>query len=172
MAAKVPWIKRTFNFDYPVGYYPDIIERLRGTPARAEEWIRRLPARILTLKDGDTWSIQENIGHLLDLDDLHVGRLDDFAAGLAVLRAADMENMKTHTAGHNKRPVTDVLADFRRERGRLVERVERLEEADFTRSALHPRLKTPMRLVDMLFFTASHDDYHLARVAELSRFFT
>lgn len=171
MAAKIPWIKRTFQFDFPVGVYPDIIERLRGTPARAEEWVRRVPARILTLKDGDTWSIQENIGHLLDLDDVHLGRLDDFAAGLDVLRAADMENRKTHTAGHNNRPVTDVLADFRRERGQLVERVERLEEHEFARAALHPRLKTPMRLVDMLFFTAAHDDYHLAPVAELSRMF-
>jgi hypothetical protein len=171
MAAKLPWIRRTFNFDFPVELYPDIIERLRGAPPRAEEWIRRLPPRILTLKDGDTWSIQENIGHLLDLDDLHLGRLDDFAAGLSVLRAADMQNMKSHTAGHNQRRIEDVLADFRHERGRLVARVEALQDVDFSRSALHPRLKAPMRLVDMLYFTASHDDYHLARIAELSRFF-
>jgi hypothetical protein len=29
----------------------------------------------------------------------------------------------------------------------------------------------PMRLVDMVFFQAEHDDYHLARISELMRLF-
>jgi hypothetical protein len=35
--------------------------------------------------------------------------------------------------------------------------------------ALHPRLKVNMRLVDMLYFQAEHDDYHLTRISELRR---
>jgi hypothetical protein len=30
-------------------------------------------------------------------------------------------------------------------------------------------LKVQMRLVDMLFFQAEHDDYHLARISELKK---
>ncbi len=30
------WIERHFNFDFPVGMMPVIIERLRGTPSRIE----------------------------------------------------------------------------------------------------------------------------------------
>jgi len=37
------------------------------------------------------------------------------------------------------------------------------------RTALHPRLQQPMRVLDMAFFTAEHDDHHLARMTELSR---
>ena len=34
---KWPWIERKFNFDYPAAKYPDVLKRLRGTPARIEE---------------------------------------------------------------------------------------------------------------------------------------
>ncbi|MHC4718524.1 MAG: DinB family protein, partial [Planctomycetota bacterium] len=64
MPNRVPWTKRSFNFDFPADLYPELIERLRGTPARAEEITRSLPADVLTRRDGDTWSIQENLGHL------------------------------------------------------------------------------------------------------------
>jgi hypothetical protein len=37
------------------------------------------------------------------------------------------------------------------------------------RTALHPRLKRPMRLVDLCFFVAEHDDHHLATVTRLAR---
>ena len=47
-----------------------------------------------------------------------------------------------------------------------------LEGADASaleRTARHPRLGTPMRLIDIAFFTAEHDDHHLARITELLR---
>jgi hypothetical protein len=45
--------------------------------------------------------------------------------------------------------------------------VEELDASLFTRAIPHPRLKTPMRLVDHLYFVAEHDDHHLARIWEL-----
>ena len=51
----------------------------------------------------------------------------------------------------------------------LVDRLESLDAEIFARSALHPRLNVQMRLVDMLFFQAEHDDYHLARISELKK---
>jgi hypothetical protein len=98
------WADRTFRFDTPEALFPIIVERLRGTPARIEDKVRGLPPDLLTRRDGDEWSIQEHIGHLLDLDELHTGRLDDFLAGAEVLRAADMTNRKTWEAHHNDRP--------------------------------------------------------------------
>jgi hypothetical protein len=41
----------------------------------------------------------------------------------------------------------------------------------FASVAHHPRLNVPMRLVDMIFFQAEHDDFHLARISELIRLF-
>lgn len=43
----------------------------------------------------------------------------------------------------------------------------RLTDEQLTYSALHPRLKTPMRVIDLAYFVAEHDDHHLSRVREL-----
>src|SRR5918996_1626232 len=109
------WTDRTFRFDLPVEMFPVVIERLRGAAPRIEDKIKGLPAEVLTRRDGDSWSIQEHIGHLLDLDELHIGRLDDYLAGAEVLRAADMTNRKTWEGRHNERPLAELLRDFRRE---------------------------------------------------------
>ena len=38
-------------------------------------------------------------------------------------------------------------------------------------TARHPRLKKEMRVLDLAFFIAEHDDHHLARISELIRRF-
>jgi uncharacterized damage-inducible protein DinB len=167
--ARPLWFERKFDFSFPVELYAEIIERLRGTPARIEERVRDVPPALLTRRDGDKWSIQENIGHLLDLDELFAGRFEDYERGLEKLRAADLLNQKTHQAQHNSRPAEEILREFRRGRLALVARLESQPPEYFHRKALHPRLNTPMRVTDLLYFVAEHDDHHLARVSELLR---
>ncbi len=170
MPALWPWTQRTFRFDFPVGKYPDILSRYRGAPARAEELASRLSASALEWRQAPaTWSIKENIGHLLDLEPLWERRLDDFLAGAERLAAADITNAATHAAGHNARDVRDLLAAFRVARRRLVARLEAISTDDWARESVHPRLNQRLRLVDAIAFTCDHDDYHLARVAELAR---
>jgi uncharacterized damage-inducible protein DinB len=168
---KMRWADRTFQFTLPVELFPTVAERLRGTPARLDEKLRSLSPSVLTRRDGEAWSIQEHLGHLLDLDELHLGRLDDYLAGAETLRAADMQNKKTHEADHNRREAKHLLQDFRRERRRFVERLESLSADQLSRSAVHPRLKQPMRAFDMAWFVAEHDDHHMARMTELQRLF-
>jgi uncharacterized damage-inducible protein DinB len=169
--VKLRWVDRAFDFSMPVELFPVVIERLRGAPARVEEKVRDLPASVLTRRDGNAWSIQEQIGHLLDLDELHIGRLDDYLAGAAVLRPADVTNRRTTEAGYNERPVAALVSAFRRERQNFVDRLEGWDERRLADKALHPRLKQPMRVIDMAFFVAEHDDHHLARMTELARLF-
>ena len=78
------WIERTWEFDYPADLYPCILERLRGTPARIAELVSGLSPEVLVRSDGESWSIQRNVGHLLDLEELPNARLDDFLAGKEV----------------------------------------------------------------------------------------
>ena len=163
------WTDRTFRFDLPVEMFPVVIERLRGAAPRIEDKVKGLAPEVLTRRDGDAWSIQEHIGHLLDLDELHIGRLDDYLAGAQMLRAADVQNRRTWQAGHNERPVDELIQEFRREREIFVERLETWDPALAGQSALHPRLSQPMRLIDMAFFVAEHDDHHLAKMTELIR---
>jgi uncharacterized damage-inducible protein DinB len=161
------WFERKFEFSFPVELFPNVCIRLRGTPARIEELVRAHPHKRLVQRPEERWSAQEHAGHLLDLEPLWMARVDDYVAGAVELAVADLSNRKTHEAGHNGRGVEEILAEFRKARLRLVDRVAGLEAALFARSIPHPRLKQPMRLVDHLYFVAEHDDHHLARIWEL-----
>ena len=171
MVPRTKWVERKFTLDLPLGWYANTVERVRGTPARLEDLTRGLPPEILTRRDAGRWSIQEHAGHLLDLEELGLGRLDDYEAGLEVLRAADMSNRKTHEASHNDRSIEDILQALRRERAEFVRRLDSYDEAFVSRTALHPRLQIPMRVIDLAYFVAEHDDHHLASVSELRRLF-
>jgi hypothetical protein len=164
---RTKWVERRFDFNLPVGVFPSVLERLRGTPARLEELTRGLAPHLLTARQGEAWSIQEQVGHLLDLDELHEGRLEDYEQGLEALRPADMTNRQTYEAGHNSARLADLLAAFREARTRFVRRLEELDDDGAARTALHPRLQQPMRVMDMALFVAEHDDHHLASITEI-----
>lgn len=167
MISQTPWIERKFNFDFPIGLFPVIIERLRSTVTRIEEMIRDIPEEKLSLKKAGHWSPKEIIGHLCDLEELWDKRITDFLGKKHVLTAADMSNAKTHQAGHNNRDSSDLVSTFRTFRSSLINRVKDLSEKEAGLTALHPRLKSPMRLVDSLFFVAEHDDHELTKLRTL-----
>lgn len=172
MVQRIAWFSRKFSFDMlPPWMYPNVVERLRGTPARLEDLLRGLPPETLTRRDGDKWSMQEQAGHLLDLEPLGMNRLDDYEAGRSPLHAADLENRKTHEANHNEKAIAAILADFRAERMEFVRRLDAYDEAFIQKTALHPRLQMEIRPLDLCFFIAEHDDHHLARISELIRLF-
>jgi hypothetical protein len=161
------WFQRKFEFSFPVELHPNLCARLRGTPARLEEAVRGVAHDVLVKKPGGKWSAQEHAGHLLDLESLWLERVDDYLAEASRLTAADLTNRKTHEAQHNDRPISEILGDFRNARLQLVSRAEKIDPGVFARTLPHPRLQTPMRLVDHLYFVAEHDDHHLARISEL-----
>jgi uncharacterized damage-inducible protein DinB len=166
--SQVPiWFERKFEFSFPVELHPNLLARLRGTPVRAEEVLRGRSQESLVRKPQEKWSAQEHAGHLLDLELLWLARVEDYVAASAQLTVTDLQNRKTDEANHNARPLEQILAEFRAARERLLTRVDKLDAALFAQAIPHPRLKTPMRLVDHLYFVAEHDDHHLARIWEL-----
>jgi uncharacterized damage-inducible protein DinB len=164
-----PWIERRFSFDLHPSLLPNVIERLRGTPGRIEERLAGLSPLQLTRRGDDPWSILENVGHLVEVEALFLGRLDDYDAAVEVLRPADMENRRTFAADYNAHPLDEILREFRARRGRFLARLEELDEAGAARVAHHPRLNRPMRVIDLGVFAAEHDDHHLAAITALRR---
>ena len=166
--SQIPnWFERKFEFSFPTEMFPNLCARLRGTPARLEEIIRAHSNEKLVQKPEQKWSAQEHAGHLLDLEPLWLARVNDYTTATVELTHADLSNRKTHEAGHNARSREDILADFRKARSLLTDRLSELDPVLFSRTIPHPRLKTPLRLVDHLYFVAEHDDHHLARIWEL-----
>jgi uncharacterized damage-inducible protein DinB len=166
--SQVPiWFERKFEFSFPAELLPNLQARLRGTPARLEETLRGRSHEILIRKAQEKWSAQEQAGHLLDAEPLWLARVDDYVAASDQLTPTDLTNRKTDEANYNARPLEQILTEFRAARERLLKRVDELDVSLFARAIPHPRLKTPMRLVDHLYFVAEHDDHHLARIWEL-----
>jgi uncharacterized damage-inducible protein DinB len=167
MMKKTQWFNRIFPPIGDNGTLPSIIERLIGTPVRLEELTRNLDESILIARNGEKWSIKEEAGHLSDLELLWLGRLEELMKGKPELKAADLTNQQTHTANHNETALEILLQIFREQRMLFVDKLMRLSDEQLTHSALHPRLRTPMRIIDLAYFVAEHDDHHLARIREM-----
>ena len=164
MLLHEPWSSRTFTFDFPVERLPVIIDRLRGGPDRIEAKLRGLTPATLTARDVEAWSMQEHVGHLFDLDALHLKRLDEIARGATELSGHDMTNRATWDANYNEHGYAVVLAKFRASRAALVGKLASWDPARVGASALHPRLNKPMRVVDVAYFAAEHDDHYIAEI--------
>jgi uncharacterized damage-inducible protein DinB len=179
MPQPMPWNERRFAADLPLAMFPNVLERLRGAPPRLAERLGGLDAAQLARRPGDSWSILENAAHLVQVEAIWIGRLDDFARGVPELRAADSSHQHTAAAASGAAVASgaqdagevagEIASEFARARARFVARLEALGEADLSRTALHPRLRQPMRVLDHMLFAAEHDDHHLARIGELRR---
>src|SRR5258706_13076394 len=164
---RTKWIERKFNFDFPVGMFPVVLERLRGTTARLREMTSSISEQDAEQKSGNKWSIKEQIGHLSDLEKLHEGRIDDFLDRKETLRAWETTNADTNNANHNSSTIKELIDNFSKKRMVVISRLEQLDDDTHNVKAIHPRLQVLMRPVDMAYFTAEHDDHHLTSIREL-----
>jgi hypothetical protein len=146
MANTGQWFERKFEFNFPAELYPNLCVRLRGTPARVEEMLNGVPRDRLVARRDEKWTIQEQVGHLLDLESLWSARVDDFIEAKSRLTAADLQNRKTHEANHNAKNITELLKEFRTARTALATKLDSLDHGVFSQTLLHPRLQQPLRL--------------------------
>ncbi len=159
-----PWFSRSFPPISEIGLLPTIIERLDGTAIRLSAKLEEVEESGLLTKPADKWSIKEEVGHLWDLEPLWLARMHDILEVREDLTVADLSNRKTHEAGHNERDIHALIKDFQEERQKLVTLLRTVTEADANKSAKHPRLGSPMSIMDLAYFVAEHDDHHLARM--------
>lgn len=166
---QVKWFERRFAPSAEQNIFPSLIERLAGTPVRLRYKICRIPADIYTDRIGSGWSIQEHVGHLSDIEELWQRRLEGMLRGDKEMLPADLQNRKTHEAGHNDVRMKHLIDRFDAVRSATLVRLAGLNEEDIFKSALHPRLQTPMTVQGLFTFVADHDDHHLAAITALWR---
>lgn len=157
---QIEWFKRSFNFGVPVGMLPFFLERLDGTITRIENKVRGIDEATLSQKLDGKWSIKQNIGHLAEVDEIALKRMDEMKSGVPVMSPAVFEPK----LDYNAMPVMKVIEYFRQNRNANVEKYRSLSEEDLAKSSLHPRLKVQMNPVDLAYFDAEHDDHHLVRI--------
>lgn len=161
------WLTKQFDFDFPVSRYPELLGFLRTTPERLASLVDGLPKEMLTRRIGDSWSIQENTGHLLTVEFLFIGRLEDYNNNANVLRPAQFEDNQTDKANYNEIDIAWILEAFKEKRNGYLSKLDAFRQEEFGKTSLHPRLNKPMRLCDMLLFQAEHDRHHLTRIEEI-----
>lgn len=91
-----------------------------------------------------------------------IPRLSDLVADVPV------ETLSiTDKSDFNSTELEKLLRDFERERGKTLELLSSLLPDDLTKTSMHPRLSQPMRVVDLMYFVAEHDQHHFDTIARI-----
>lgn len=159
---KIAWFERQFTFGLPAGMLPFYLERLNGTAIRIAEKIRGISEDILSERVDGKWSVKQNIGHLAEVDEIALQRIDQMLQGIPVMLPAVFE-----PKDYNPMPVLEVLRYFEENRAKNLAKYKSLRDDDLAKSSLHPRLQVQMTPVDLAFFDAEHDDHHLVTIHEI-----
>lgn len=160
---KIQWFEREFAFGLPTGMLPFYLERLEGTIARLQSKVKNVSNDILSERLNDKWSVKQNIGHLAEVDEIALIRIDEMKQGVSPLSPAVFETKQDY----NAMTVGDVLNYFQHNRSKNIARYRNLTEVELNKASLHPRLKVMMTPVDLAWFDAEHDDHHLVRINEI-----
>ena len=161
------WFDKKFQFDLTPDKYSSLLKKLIEIPQTISQLVFSLDETVLIKRVDNKWSIKENIGHLIDLEELHDGRIDDFITGKEILRSADINNQKTNEANHNSKNINDLTEQFKNVRESFVKRMKNLDVKILLSSSIHPRLKQPMRPIDMAQFVLEHDEHHIETIKAL-----
>lgn len=167
MEKRQKWFDKKFQFELLQEKYDIVLNQLIETPEKISLLISSLPEDILSKRVNDKWSIKENVGHLIDLEELHDARIDDFIDGKQMLRSADLKNKKTEKADHNSKKLEELLEQFKKVRENFVERLKVLDKKVLANSSIHPRLNQTMRPIDMAKFVLEHDEHHIQTIKDL-----
>jgi len=161
------WFDKKFTFQHSQDEYEVILAELSANPDKISKLVSTLPEEILSKRIDGKWSIKENVGHLIDLEELHIGRIDDFIEGKEKLRPADLNNKKTDEANHNSENISELLIQLKNVRENFVKRLKELDEKVLSKSSVHPRLNQQMRPIDMAQFVLEHDEHHIETIREI-----
>lgn len=92
-----------------------------------------------------------------------IPRLSDLVADVPV------ETLSiTDKSDFNSTELEKLLRDFESERGKTLELLSSLLPDDLTKTSMHPRLSQPMRVIDLMYFVAEHDQHHFDTIARIS----
>jgi uncharacterized damage-inducible protein DinB len=127
----------------------------------SEEAINRRP-------HPDKWSARENLAHLARYHEMFMERIER-------IRKEDCPALTRYSAENDPGwlewttlPVNEVLAGLRALRAQMLKLVEKLSEAELSRTAVHSRFGE-MTLIEWLEFFLLHEAHHLLAVMQRAR---
>ena len=163
------WFEREFDLSFGPERYAVVYDQLKGAPGRLQAAVAGLPEEVLVAKPSGKWSIKEQAGHLSVMEPLWRVRFLDIRERRPVLTVADLNNMATTDAGFNAFSMEELLQRFVMEREKTMGLLDQIDALDLERTSLHPRLKQPMRVIDLAYFVAEHDEHHILIIKETGK---
>lgn len=157
----IKWFDRKFDLNFGVERFPDLLERLEKTAVQIPQITNGISEQDLSYKPGGKWSVKEHIGHLWILEPLWQKRFLEIKEHQTQMSSADLNNTATDNSLFNQYNVKRITNDFQQERKCTIRLLESFSEQDLSNSLYHPRLNQPMRIIDLMFFVAEHDEHHL-----------
>ena len=161
------WFERKFDFSFDAEQYSTIYQRLQQAPGTLAMLIQNRAEDILTYQPDGKWSVKEHIGHLSVLEPLWRTRIQDILDKKPTLTPTDLDNKKTSEAGFNNYPIRELLQQYTDERKKTLALLDSIHVKDQQGTSLHPRMQQPMRIIDIMYFTAEHDEHHMGVMEEL-----
>jgi uncharacterized damage-inducible protein DinB len=155
------WFERKFDFSFDVDEYTGIYQRLQQAPAALADILFNIPDDILSHQPDGKWSVKEHTGHLCVLEPLWRARIHDILEKKPILTPTDLNNTATSEAGFNRFSIAALLQKFEDERKETIKLLDSINVKGHDGTSLHPRMQQPMRIIDIMYFTAEHDDHHV-----------
>lgn len=162
------WFERKFEFDFGPDHYAAIYLQLKQAPDRLRQVSDGIEAAVLANQPEGGWSIKEHTGHLSVMEPIWRIRFHDIDKGAPVLSPADLTNRATSEANFNLSDIGGLLDQFLAERMTTLALLDNLNMLDESRTSLHPRMQQPMRMIDLAYFVAEHDEHHILRIREIA----
>ncbi|MDR0265124.1 MAG: DinB family protein [Sphingobacterium sp.] len=163
----VRWFDRQFDSNTGSEYFDEFLQRLEHFPSVLNIVLKSCPIEASTRKMGDKWSVNENIGHLMLLEDLWRIRFKDIKEGKPDMSPADLNNTATDQSSFNNMLVEELIKDLVSEREKTIVMLQKLSEEDLLKTSMHPRLQQPMNIIDLMHFVAAHDLHHLHTIQSI-----
>jgi uncharacterized damage-inducible protein DinB len=161
------WFERTFDLSFDVEQYSIIYQRLQQAPGMLNTILQNIPEPKLTYQHDGKWSVKEHLGHLALLEPLWRTRIHDILEKKPELTPTDLDNKKTSEAGFNFYTLADLLQNVADERKETLSLLDSIHVKDQHGTSLHPRMQQPMRIIDIMYFTAEHDDHHIGVIQQM-----
>ena len=162
------WFERKFDFNFGPDHYAAVYLQLKQAPVRLRQAIDGLEAAALIHQPEGGWSIKEHTGHLSIMEPIWRVRFHDIDEGSPMLSPADLTNRATAEAKFNLSGIEGLLDQFLTERMTTLALLDNLNMLDESRTSLHLRLQQPMRMIDLAYFVAEHDEHHILRIREIA----
>ena len=162
------WFERDFTFNFGVENFDNLFHRLSNFPVLLKHILNIVPDKLQKFVQKEKWSVNENIGHLFLLEVIWRDRFWEISNGKEQMSSADLNNNATTQSSFNKFSTDELFSCFSYEREKTLTFLRQIQQNDLSNYSIHPRLNQPMRIVDLMYFVAEHDQHHLNAILKIT----